>query len=232
MSTESRAASDGVPAAIHVLIVDNHELFSTALRMALCQHGLDAHQVAPTSLDAVLAVAGRLPAGLVLLDLRLGDDDDAARLTGLDLIAPLRKLRWAVLVLTGSQNETAEDAALAAGAMCAMQKSCGFEELLRVVLTAAAGKPVMGDAARRARLVRHSGHRAEHRAAERRLHNLTARERQVLDLLADGYRAARIAKTFVVSLATVRAQIRAILCKLEVNSQLEAVALLHCSKNG
>jgi DNA-binding NarL/FixJ family response regulator len=43
--------------------------------------------------------------------------------------------------------------------------------------------------------------------------------------MSQGYRAIAIAEHFVVSLATVRTQIRAILVKLEVNSQLEAVAL-------
>jgi DNA-binding NarL/FixJ family response regulator len=43
--------------------------------------------------------------------------------------------------------------------------------------------------------------------------------------MAQGRRATAIAEHFVVSLTTVRTQIRAILVKLEVNSQLEAVAL-------
>ena len=55
---------------------------------------------------------------------------------------------------------------------------------------------------------------------------LTAREREVLDGLVAGKRAAAIAEESVVSLATVRAQIRAILAKLGVSSQLEAVALV------
>jgi DNA-binding NarL/FixJ family response regulator len=52
-----------------------------------------------------------------------------------------------------------------------------------------------------------------------------AREREVLALLAQDYRAGATAEHLVVSLTTVRTQIRAILVKLEVNSQLEAVAL-------
>jgi DNA-binding NarL/FixJ family response regulator len=44
-------------------------------------------------------------------------------------------------------------------------------------------------------------------------------------MLAQGRRAQAVAEHFVVSLATVRTQIRAVLAKLEVSSQLEAVAL-------
>jgi DNA-binding NarL/FixJ family response regulator len=63
------------------------------------------------------------------------------------------------------------------------------------------------------------------------LDQLTSRERQVLADLAAGKRAATIAEESVVSLATVRAQIRSILAKLGVSSQLEAVALLREIEN-
>jgi DNA-binding NarL/FixJ family response regulator len=49
---------------------------------------------------------------------------------------------------------------------------------------------------------------------------------EILELLARGERAAVIAEAAAVSLSTVRSQIRSILTKLEVNSQLEAAALL------
>ena len=61
----------------------------------------------------------------------------------------------------------------------------------------------------------------------RRLASLTERERTVLDRLAKGQRAQSIADEFVVSVTTVRTQIRAILGKLGVCSQLEAVVLLN-----
>jgi DNA-binding NarL/FixJ family response regulator len=53
-------------------------------------------------------------------------------------------------------------------------------------------------------------------------HRLSPRQHQVLRLLADGHRAAAIAERFVVSLSTVRTQIRAILTKPEVSCQLSA----------
>ena len=61
----------------------------------------------------------------------------------------------------------------------------------------------------------------------RQLASLTERERTVLDRLAKGQRAQSIADEFVVSVTTVRTQIRAILGKLGVGSQLEAVVLLN-----
>jgi DNA-binding NarL/FixJ family response regulator len=104
-------------------------------------------------------------------------------------------------------------------------KAKPFDVLLQTVLTAAVGEPVMSEAERQKWLMRHYSHLAQERDLTQRLDRLSPREREVLELLAQGHRAAEIAEHFVVSMPTVRTQIRAILTKLQVNSQLEAVAL-------
>ena len=79
---------------------------------------------------------------------------------------------------------------------------------------------------RREQFIRlHRDREHERRDLYEKLGRLTQREREVLALLAGGKRAQSVADHFVVSLATVRTQIRAVLTKLEVGSQLEAVAL-------
>jgi two-component system nitrate/nitrite response regulator NarL len=60
-----------------------------------------------------------------------------------------------------------------------------------------------------------------------RLRQLSPRERQILHALYHGQRPATIAERCGIAIATVRSQIRSILIKLDVHSQLEAVALLH-----
>ena len=69
--------------------------------------------------------------------------------------------------------------------------------------------------------------RSARTSARERLARLTPRERVVLDGLADGFRIHDIAAADVVSEATVRTQVKSILSKLEVRSQLAAVLLLH-----
>ena len=59
-----------------------------------------------------------------------------------------------------------------------------------------------------------------------RWQRLTPREREVVSRIVAGRRPALIAQEFVVSVATVRSQIRSILAKLEVSSQLEVAALV------
>jgi DNA-binding NarL/FixJ family response regulator len=72
-------------------------------------------------------------------------------------------------------------------------------------------------------------HRAEEQRRRAPFDRLTARERAVLAAMMDGSTAEEIARSAFVSLATVRSQIRSILEKLGVHSQMAAVALAHRS---
>jgi len=208
-----------------VLVIDDHELFSTSLVMALRSHGVNAEQMPIISIDGIIAAANTRPRGLAVLDLDLGWDADGQWRNGLDAVAPLRYQGWKVLVVSGSSDQAWIAAAIAAGAIGSVVKSASFDALLRCVLSAAAGKAVMSDAEHRIWLERHRNHQSRDRAIALRLDKLSPRERAVLEMLADGHRAAAIAEEFVVSLTTVRSQIRSVLLKLGVNSQLEAVAL-------
>src|SRR5262249_56946243 len=113
----------------------------------------------------------------------------------------------------------------AAGGVGHVTTSTSFDRLLEIILRAAAGHAVMTEAEREEWLRRHSRFRGEEDALTARLDRLSLREREVLSLLAQGYLAAAIAEKLVIGLSTVRTQIRAILTKLEVNSQIQAVAL-------
>ena len=60
-----------------------------------------------------------------------------------------------------------------------------------------------------------------------RFDQITRREAEVLDLLMGGHQVSEIARTRVVSESTVRTQVKSILAKLQVSSQLTAVGLAH-----
>jgi DNA-binding NarL/FixJ family response regulator len=216
------------PAATYpILIIDDHELFSTSLRMALRSQGFAAQQVPVARLDEALSTPCPMPVGLVVLDLDLGKDRRGNWLNGADLVGGLRSLGWQVLIVSGSVDQPGVAVAIAAGAIGSVPKSSSFETLLETVTRAASGRPVMTETERQNWLHRHRGYLARERDRSRRLGRLSAREREVLELLAEGHRAVAIAERFVVSLTTVRTQIRSLLAKLEVTSQLEAVALIH-----
>lgn len=202
-----------------VLIVDDHELVRSALVTALTARGLACSATGPREL--VARVREPAPAGgLVLLDLDLGDDMDGAR-----LVPDLRRAGWRVLVVTGSVDEARIASAVAAGAAGWVSKSAPFDELVDRVVRAAEGRQLL-DEAERSRLRDLAGiARRDDEELERRWSRLTPREQQIADLLGTGLRPTAIAEQAYVSVATVRTQIRSILGKLEVRSQLEAAAL-------
>ncbi len=210
-----------------VLIVDDHELFSTSLRMVLRGHGIEAHQVTPDSYEAILSYAATIVPGLVVLDLDLGKGADGQWLRGSHVVSALRESGWKVLIVSGgSPDQPSTAAAIVAGAIGAVPKSSSLDILLRTVVKAAAGQSVMTEVDYQKWLAHDRAYRAQERELAQKLGRLSRREREVLDLLVEGHRAAAIAERFVVSMTTVRTQISSILAKLEVNSQLEAVAIV------
>jgi DNA-binding NarL/FixJ family response regulator len=219
--------ASALPHGYPVLIIDDHELFSTSLRMALSARGFDARQAPVAGLGAVLATPCPAAGGLVVLDLDLGHDADGNLVRGADLVRDLRDQGWQVLMVSGRVDQAGVGVAIAAGAIGALPKSSSFDLLVDTVAAAADGRPVMSEAERHAWLERHRTQQAQEQALARRLDRLSNREREVLELLAEGRRAQVIAERFVVSMTTVRTQIRAILAKLEVSSQLKAAALIH-----
>lgn len=217
--TEPTPARD----AVRVLVVDDHALLADALCLELTDAGFVPHAVAgPSTTDVLDAAAAHRPQ-VVLLDLDLGEAVGSGR----DLVADLTAQGAAVVVLTGSTDELAHAACLEAGAVGVVSKAEPFAHLCVCVAAAAEGQPLV-PATRRAELL---GRLREARAEERRrtepFRRLTAREQAVLGGLMAGESAADIAAASYVSLATVRTQIRSILWKLGVRSQLEAVSLAH-----
>lgn len=212
--------------AYSVLVLDDRELFSTSLVVALRSHGVNAEQIEIVGIDAILAAASFRPAGLVVLDVDIGRNADGRWLNGLDLLPPLRAEGWKVLVVSGSSDQPRIAEAIAAGAIGSVPESASFDMLLNTVLASAVGETVMSPDERQTWLKLHRIFQAHERERALRLGRLSARERKVLEKLAAGHRAASIADEFVVSLTTVRSQIRSVLSKLGVNSQLEAVALI------
>ncbi|MET0189309.1 MAG: response regulator transcription factor [Pseudonocardia sediminis] len=216
-----------------VLIVDDHELVGSSLALSLKAEGEDARFFPVRSARGVLESAERIsPPGLAVLDLDLGRDAEGNRIDGVRLVGPIIGLGWKVVVLSGSSDAGRIGAALAAGGFVWVPKNAPFPTLLGAIREARAGRSVMPPGRREQLIEMHLAKENERRDLTSKLEKLTQREREVLALLAAGKRAQAVAEHFVVSLATVRTQIRAVLTKLEVGSQLEAVALYRRTHGG
>lgn len=203
-----------------VLLVDDHELLGQILSHALRAAGLAAELVARPTLEEVSACIERQRPDVALLDLDLGPSHGS----GLGLVPALRDAGVAVIMLTGTRDRLALGECLEAGALAIVGKDEPLDSLLDAIGSAAAGVAMRADA-RHALLQELWACRADAADRLKPFGRLTRREQEVLAALADGHSAAEIAERDFVSLATVRTQIRGVLVKLGVTSQLAAVAL-------
>jgi two-component system, NarL family, nitrate/nitrite response regulator NarL len=209
-----------------VLVIDDHELVGASIAMVLVGAGFRAFQCPVTTTASIVRVAERTRPDLVLLDLDLGLGSGAVRVDELELIRSAKARGIWTLVVSATSDMERVAAAVAAGAIGFVAKGAALHHLLDTVRDAASGRAVLTPTERARWLDLHRRAQTVSHANQARLERLSAREREILDLLAHGERAAAIAAAAVVSLSTVRSQIRSILTKLEVNSQLEAVALV------
>ena len=162
------------------------------------------------------------PADPIDVGLMLSDLQPLTRLAEAQRRLRATPIRW--LVLTGAAPGPLWGAMLEAGACAVQRSSATLDEVSLMIDRLLAGEPLMGDADV-AHLVR-SWQVAEQnrRAAVRSVRSLSPREVAVLGLMHAGESVQQIAELLEVSESTVRSHVRSVLQKLEVNTQLAAVA--------
>ena len=207
-----------------VLIIDDHVLFAESLELALSLEGYDARRLElPTeggSMATLRSLALRANPRTVLLDLDLGRFGD-----GVNLIGPLAKAGINVVVLTASEELGRWGGCMRLGARRVLPKSGALQQALATVRRLHQGLPVTSRDELETLLDAWARERQAHDDLRRRLDLLTPRERQVLGALIEGRTVRAISQESVVSEATVRTQVKSILNKLEVSSQLAAVGM-------
>jgi two-component system nitrate/nitrite response regulator NarL len=216
---------------MRVVIVEDHVLLAESLALAL---RLERHDATRLPLDTDLATPSEVLTAVirhrpdvVVLDLDLG-----ARLSGTDLVLPLTAAGVAVLVVTATPDRTEWGGCLRLGARGVLSKFTPLDDVVAAVRRVGEGLPVQSRAEREELVARWQAQRVETVAERERLSRLTPREREVLAELASGLPIHDIADADVVSEATVRTQVKSILGKLEVRTQLAAVGLLHRHDRG
>jgi len=204
-----------------ILIVEDHDLLAQSLRLALEADGFEVERATELTKEGIVGAAERMRPSIVLLDLDLGAQIGSS----LPLIAPLREFGACVVMVTGAENRVRLGECVEAGALGIVPKSAAFEDLLGAIKDACDMRELLTKAERDELLAEMRRQHAEEEQRSQRFKRLTAREQQVLAALCDGQSAETIAAEGFVSLATVRTQIRTLLQKLGVNSQIAAVAL-------
>jgi len=211
-------------ANVRILIIEDHMLFAESMDLALTIEGYDVRRLPVpdmgSSQAALLSAITRLRPRIVLLDLDLGHLGDGVR-----LIAPIARTGAHVVVVTASADRGRWGECLRYGARKVLTKARPLNEIMATIRRLNQGRPVMDPEERNELLHVWHEERQAHHEFRLRLQRLTAREREVLGHLMEGHTVRDIAHLSVVSEATVRTQVKSILAKLEVSSQLAAVGL-------
>lgn len=203
-----------------VLVVDDHELLAQTLRITLTATGVDADTLPPAPLPEVQQRVLEIRPELVLLDLDLGEWGDTT-----PIIAPLTAAGIRVLVVTGVVDRVRIALALEQGAVGFQPKSFGFDALLAKTTAALADPGALDLELRVSLLTELAQVRSARSQAMAPFLRLTEREQATLVELSEGRSVTDIARTWVVSEATVRSHVRGVLTKLGAPSQLAAVAV-------
>jgi DNA-binding NarL/FixJ family response regulator len=196
-----------------VVLVDDHELFRAGVRGEL-RGGIEVVGEAGTVADAIAAIR-ELDPDVVLLDVHLPDGGGEGVIAG---VAPERP---GVKFLALSVSDAPEDVirVIRAGARGYVTKTISSEELTDAVERVAAGDAVFSP--RLAGFVLDAFREGARVGDDAELEALTPREREVLQLIARGYRYKEIAARLHLSPRTVESHVSAVLRKLQLSSRHE-----------
>ena len=201
---------------VRVLIADDHPLFRDGLAALLgASPGTELAAAATTGTEAV-ELARQAQPDVVLMDLRL---------PGLNGIEATRQIvadspHTAVVVLTMFDDEDSVFAALRAGARGYLLKGADHEDIQRAVRAAAAGDAIFG-AQIATRVLAYFT--AQPSLAPAPFPQLSDREREVLELVAQGHSNTIIAARLQLSQKTIRNNVSNILAKLQVADRAQAI---------
>jgi DNA-binding NarL/FixJ family response regulator len=216
MTRDDPNGATGGDDAVRVVIVDDHPLYRDGLKQLLSQRPFEMVASVGTGHEAVAMAEVHQP-DVVVMDLQL---------PGLHGIEATRRIvgaspHIAVLVLTMFEDDDSVFAAMKAGARGYLLKGADHAAIRRAVEAVAHGETILGPGVAQ-RLLVHFAQSQD--AAPTPFPQLTAREREVLDLVALGLGNQEIARRLSISHRTARNHVSNILTKLQVSDRAQAIA--------
>jgi NarL family two-component system response regulator LiaR len=216
MSEPSTRQSPAPKSVIRVMLVDDHTVVRSGLAAFL--YAYDDFELAGEASDGeeALRLCARIQPDVILMDLIMPRMDGATATRAIRARYP----NIQILVLTSFKEDNLVHDALKAGAIGYLLKNVTADELANAIRAAYRGRSTLAPEA--AEVLIHAA--TQHDTPEVG-HDLTPREREVLDLMVKGLDNNKIAEALVVSRSTVKFHVSNILSKLYATSRTEAVVI-------
>jgi DNA-binding NarL/FixJ family response regulator len=211
--------------AVRVLIADDQALVRAGFRMILeSEDDLDVVAEAENGAQAVELANRHLP-DVILMDIRMPEVDGLEATRRLLADGPGPKPR--ILVLTTFDLDEYVYETLRAGASGFLLKDTPPEQLVAAIRLVAAGEALLAPSVTKRVIEQYVGSARPSRERPHGLDDLTARELEVLQLIARGLSNAEIAKELFVSETTVKTHVAHVLTKLRLRDRVQAVVLAY-----
>jgi DNA-binding NarL/FixJ family response regulator len=211
-------------APMRVVIADDQTLVRTGFRLILKEAGITVAAEAANGKEAVAAVLQHRP-DVVLMDIRM---------PGMDGLEATRRILGSkpgggcrIIILTTFDLDQYVYAALTAGASGFLLKDTSPEQLVAAIKTVRSGDALLAPTITRRLIERFAAPQPYQFILHAALSGLTARELQVLRLLARGLSNAELATELTVSTATVKTHVASILAKLQLRDRVQAIVLAY-----
>ena len=198
-----------------VVLADDHPVFRDGLRSLLASVGVEVVGEAATGTEAVSVTRDTEP-DVVVMDIHMPE------MNGVDATAALAASPSdaRVLILSMLDDDDSVFAAMRAGASGYVLKDAGPTEIVGAIEAVARGEVIFG-ASIAERVLRHLSRPS---GVGQAFPELTVREHQILELLAQGMSNGAIARRLFLAEKTVRNNVSGVLTKLHVSSRAEAIA--------
>jgi DNA-binding NarL/FixJ family response regulator len=204
---------------VQILIADDHVFYREGVR-AMLSNAPDIQVVGEASSgEEVIALATELLPDVILMDLKMPG------MNGIDATRLLHETnpQIGVLVITMFDDDDSVFAAMRAGTRGYLLKDADKEELIRAILAVHRGEAIFSPAIA-GRMVTYFSHASRPDQAKwDDFPALTERERDILELIAQGYNNPAIANRLALSIKTVQNYVSSILNKLQVVDRYEAI---------
>jgi DNA-binding NarL/FixJ family response regulator len=212
MAQDDGASADtGGVVGLRLVLIEDHQALREGLELLLGREGCEVVGTAGTSAEGRALVEALAP-DVSVIDIALGDDDGIALTRSLLDADPDRR----IVLYTGSSDEDLLCSGLDSGARGYALKEGSPRELVEALSAVAEGGTYVDPRLRSVLLSRRS---------TEKLPVLSNREREVLDLLAQGLTGEGVAERLVLSSETIKTHIRNAMTKLEANTRVHAIAI-------